>query len=986
MLRNRVVVIALLFLSITFSSRAQVGQWQPSNAATAYPRTLLTPAALPALRASLLKPGPAAVYRSLYDSSLGDPPADNTSASGRRARATFAKNAAFLLLVNRQPQADTLAEWPEAGRQAYQARAVAVLESLNPAVEAFASFTGGSYTEWQWRSKELIDYLVAYDLLRGAGVPAETLLPARTRLQQFAGNLYREANRPFLGVYFFRQIKNNHALMTAAALGMAAVVLNDATSTDVNQQPANWINAGLFHLDNVLWEDAQRQSDPTTVAGYAEGPYYFKYAFLNCLPFIRALGQFAPTASFTCSYNGLTRTIPNPYSDPRYARLYEWMRAITMPDGRFPALEDSYVDMGMPELALTGQARYVQPLSLARLSGGQLNTLTAQLRDATVDMRAAYLAALPAPAPVAHPTLTHLPASGNLIFRSGSDSLATYFHVYGKSGPAQANSGGHNQADATSFVLHARGQLLALDAGYLSYNRRAEVGQAGNHNLILVDGNGPAIGTAGSPNDAPVSLPTAFATPQLAFGEARTTYQGASITRKTLFIRNQYVLLADFVAAPVPHTYTWQLHGYGLEGGSSATGTFQAAFADEEATWEKNGVRLRAHVTTPGPAPTFEKATNAHELTYNTPENHTTLLVKSAASTQTQFLAALYPGEGTAGRAQITTRSTAATAALTATDHGFRDAAFTQTDTLLTPAYGLPETLTSDARLTFLSVDSTGRPAQLFLDQGTQLQYGSRVLLQASRRATVSWQQDARGGYAGYADRATTLVVYLAAAPGHVAGTGVRGSSYNAATQQLTIELEAASALTVQAAARPLPVTLLSFTARRKTAGTVLAWQTATEINHHGFALQRRSSTEADFRTLDFIPAKGSPGTPASYQYTDPTAPAGTLYYRLQQQDLDGTITYSGVVAVAAAPAVAPGLQAAPVPAHEVVRVTFSADFSAAATLEMLDGRGRVVLRQPLLAQTQLATAALPAGVYVLRAVDAAGNQLAAPLRILVAH
>jgi len=963
-----------------------MGQWQPANAATAYPRTLLTPAALPALRASLLTPGPAVLYRGLYDNSLGDPPTDNTSASGRRARATFAKNAAFLLLVNRQPQAGTLAEWPEAERQAYQARVVAVLASLNPTVEAFASFTGTTYTEWQWRSKELIDYLVAYDLLRGAGVPPETLLPARTRLQQFAGNLYREANRPFLGVYFFRQIKNNHALMTATALGMAAVVLNDATSTDLNQQPVNWINAGLFHLDNVLWEDVQRQSDPTTVAGYAEGPYYFKYAFLNCLPFIRALGQFAPTASFTCSYNGLTRTIPNPYSDPRYERLYEWMSAITMPDGRFPALEDSYVDMGMPELALTGQARYVQPLYLARLGSNQLNTLTAQLRDATVDMRAAYLAALPNPAPVTHPTLTHLPASGNLIFRSGSDSLATYFHVYGKSGAAQANSGGHNQADATSFILHARGQLLALDAGYLSYNRRTEVGQASNHNLILVDGSGPAIGTAGSPNDAPVSLPTAFATPELAFGEARTTYQGATITRKTLFIRNQYVLLADFVVAPLPHTYTWQLHGYGLEGGTSATGTFQATFANEEAIWEKNGVQLRAHVTTPGPAPTFGKTTNVHELAYNTPENHTTLLVKSAASTQTQFLAALYPGEAATDPAQFTTRSTAATAALTATDHGFRDAAFTQSDTLLTTATGLPETLASDARLTFLSVDSTGRPVQLFLDQGTQLRYGSRMLLQASHRATISWQQDVRGSYAGYADRATTLVVYLPAAPGQVAGTGVRGSSYDPATQQLTVELTAASALTVQMVAQPLPVTLVRFAAQRKTTGIVLSWQTAAELNNHGFALQRRSTTDAAFRTINFVPTKGTPAGPASYLYTDPTAPAETVYYRLQQQDLDGITTYSGVVVVAAVPAGTAVLQAAPVPAHDVVHVTGPAAFPAASSLELLDSRGRIVLRQPLLVQTQLATMALPAGVYFLRAVDVAGSPLAPPLRILVAH
>ena len=47
-------------------------------------------------------------------------------------------------------------------------------------------------------------------------------------------------------------------------------------------------------------------------------------------------------------------------------------------------------------------------------------------------------------------------------------------------------------------MLHAQGQLLALDPGYLSYERRAEVGQATNHNLVLVDGAGPALGTPGA--------------------------------------------------------------------------------------------------------------------------------------------------------------------------------------------------------------------------------------------------------------------------------------------------------------------------------------------------------------------------------------------------------------------------------------------------------------------------------------------------------
>ena len=300
-------------------------------------------------------------------------------------------------------------------------------------------------------------------MLRGAGEAPAALAAGAARIQEFADNLHQQSVTP-LGPYsFYGNIRNNHTLMTAAALGMAAVVLSEATSTNPSQQPATWAGTGLFHIDHVLWRDAQRQSDSTQVAGYAEGPYYLKYALLNCLPFFRAMGHFLPDGRLPYAFAGTTRSICNPYYDPKYARLYEWLTAIAMPDGRFPALEDSYVDMGMPELALTGNSRQVTPMYFSKLTGTGMASLTAQLRDLTVDMRAAWLAAavLPiapshppravkfcrcrpprAPHPknltaLSHPPLTVLPASGNLVFRSSSDSLASYLHLYDRGGLAK---------------------------------------------------------------------------------------------------------------------------------------------------------------------------------------------------------------------------------------------------------------------------------------------------------------------------------------------------------------------------------------------------------------------------------------------------------------------------------------------------------------------------------------------------------------------
>ncbi|MDX5348536.1 MAG: hypothetical protein LPK19_14970 [Hymenobacteraceae bacterium] len=473
----------LLFLLNIFGVNAQNGAWTPTGANYSYPRTLLKASDLPAVQQSLTTPDIYTLYSGVYSNGSTAVPAINSTSNERRARAQKAKNAAFILLLDRKPAgSNTVEPLTATQRTQLETNLLLLLENINTAVE-----NSYSYTEWQWRSKELIDYLIAYDLMRGAGVSETTLAASKAKLQLFASNLYTESTKnAFIVGVFFNTAKNNHALMTAAALGMAAVVLNDATGTTASQQPQSWINVGLYHIDNVLWHDAKRQSIPGVVAGYAEGPYYFKYAFLNCLPFIRAMGHFLPDMHVSCTWSSTTRSIRNPWHDPNYDNLYSWAAAILMPDGRLPALEDSYIDMGMPELALTGKPQHVRQMNFSKFETGQLNSLNKQLADVTVDMRAAYIAAnINTTVHASEASLTALPESGNLVFRSGSgQSNNIYLHIYGKNGSMLSNSGGHNQGDAGSFMLHAYGQLLALDPGYLSYSRRSELGNAYNHNLI----------------------------------------------------------------------------------------------------------------------------------------------------------------------------------------------------------------------------------------------------------------------------------------------------------------------------------------------------------------------------------------------------------------------------------------------------------------------------------------------------------------------
>ncbi|MFC5270923.1 T9SS type A sorting domain-containing protein [Adhaeribacter terreus] len=948
----------LFLYSVSANIFAQ-GSWQPSAADLSFPRTLMKASEIPGVKQSLQDPARLEIYTSVYNWAMVTPPASNTTDTERRLRARSAKNAAFVRIMNLKPSANnTLDTLTAPERAQLETNIIALLNSLNTAADPF-----WSYEKWQWRSKELIDYLIAYDLLRGAGVPETNLSTAKNQLQQFAGNLYKN------GSGFVGNINNNHLFMTAAALGMSGIVLNDMNSANAWQQPLNWISIGIYNIDNAMWRNAARQSEPGIVAGYAEGPYYFKYAMENCLPFFRAFGNFLPDSTYSFTWNGSTRQIRNPYFDPNYDLLYQWMTDIAMPDGRLPALEDSYIDMAMPELALTGKPQFVKDFYPQNMEPAQLKSLNQQL-DGTVDLRANYLAANINPAPQTEKTLTSFPEAGNLVFRSGSGFTGNYLHLYGKNGRALSNSGGHNHGDASSFILYSQGQLLALDAGYLNYNRRAEVGNASNHNLILVDGNGPQIGTSGAPNDAEAFIENTFETQALGYGEVRTTYSGANITRKTINVRGEYYLMADFISAAAPHNFTWQLHGFGLENGAAAQGTFTENAANHEGTWQKNGVSLKAHVTASGGATTYSKTASAHEITYNQAQDHTAFLVQKDNVSATQFLAALQPY--TVSTAATSTLSLPNMAGLTNVSAGFTDIAFTQADTVLQTVTTniLPEPVKADANFTLFSVDNAGAFAQLFLQNGTTLFYGTEKIIESSRRANITWSQNAPNEFQGYVNKAATLNVSVAQQPNSVSGQNLTSWTYDATNQTLQATFSQPSDFQYKVAPAPLPVEMVGFWAEKVNNKVKLSWQTASEKNSKLFRVQR-SADARNWKTIGEKTAQGHSSSLTTYEYIDLPDFSGLVYYRLAQEDLDGTLSFSAVKVVAFEKPISGTLQLYPNPAAQQLFLKLETLETETAQIRISDLAGREVLNTKKQLQAgenkvSCGIEKLPAGFYVL--------------------
>lgn len=95
----------------------------------------------------------------------------------------------------------------------------------------------------------------------------------------------------------------------------------------------------------------------------------------------------------------------------------------------------------------------------------------------------------------------------------------------------------------------------------------------------------------------------------------------------------------------------------------------------------------------------------------------------------------------------------------------------------------------------------------------------------------------------------------------------------------------------------PLPVELLSFTAKPVGARVQLDWTTATEINNDYFSIDRTQSGH-DYTFIDMVRSQGPSTFEQSYRTYDESPLLGTQYYRLKQVDFNGEFKYYGPIAV----------------------------------------------------------------------------------------
>ncbi|WP_183906794.1 choice-of-anchor Q domain-containing protein [Rufibacter immobilis] len=164
----------------------------------------------------------------------------------------------------------------------------------------------------------------------------------------------------------------------------------------------------------------------------------------------------------------------------------------------------------------------------------------------------------------------------------------------------------------------------------------------------------------------------------------------------------------------------------------------------------------------------------------------------------------------------------------------------------------------------------------------------------------------------------------------------------------------------------PLPVKLIQFTAQVQGGRTKLTWQTAAEINSKEFILYR-STDGRQFVEMCRIPAAGNTSAKQDYSYWDETPEPGVNYYRLEQEDYDGSRERFSIKAVLHT-STEDRLVLFPNPAGETVKARFRAGRYGRA--ELSDVRGRVLQRiniAPNAGSVDLEIGGHAAGTYILR-------------------
>jgi len=436
------------------------------------------------------------IYKALWDFAWESRPAVGGNPSAAPSRLPmWAKAHAFICYLGINPDGNTLTN-NEFETLAWTAEKA--LLDMNTEVDWW------KYAQLLGRSRELIASVQAYDLLKACGRLQndrnKSDLTPRDNIRKLARNIFNEANDIEGVLQNPYGWKKNHGISTAAALGIAAIVLNECGAGNLYDgwKADNWARLAHWGMVECLFDAGVASlSKRGGIHSFSEGPGYFEYSMLEtAVPFFIAFRNFVPanhnTWKFPYGRGGLgANNIKNYMYDKDIQNIFEWHFKIQTPNGFMPTYDNTDVS----------------PQTAMGLFNPNYNTGDTIIGlETNMDLRADYLAALGGIGEPGRmrksnssdlPSFTRLDDAGNIILRMNQDSIMNrhYFHMLYETGVAHdfAHFGGvHEDDDIGSFMLTVDNDQLAIDPGYLLWSNVNKTNKITHHNVIIFD-NQPSM-------------------------------------------------------------------------------------------------------------------------------------------------------------------------------------------------------------------------------------------------------------------------------------------------------------------------------------------------------------------------------------------------------------------------------------------------------------------------------------------------------------
>jgi rRNA maturation protein Nop10 len=167
----------------------------------------------------------------------------------------------------------------------------------------------------------------------------------------------------------------------------------------------------------------------------------------------------------------------------------------------------------------------------------------------------------------------------------------------------------------------------------------------------------------------------------------------------------------------------------------------------------------------------------------------------------------------------------------------------------------------------------------------------------------------------------------------------------------------------------PLPVDFKSFTATRNHSNVMLKWETISEQNCSGFAVER--NTNGTWEQVAFVASQAQGGNSSdllSYQFIDLNNTKGISQYRIRQVDIDNRSKYSEVRSVRGDGQLGKVIVYPNPTMDGKVNVSFE-DAAVIREVSLIDMSGRTLRQWKAVTSNNIAIENLTPGMYTLRVV-----------------